>query len=174
MIASVRRFRWLLWVCLTLLGVGCAGYRMGPTNDQIPGGRSIQINPVQNATLEPRVGPAVSQALRKEIQRDGTLHLSTSGDANIIVSTTITRYHRTEMAYNPGDTRTATDYMITLQARVVARERITGKELVNREVAGRYTLLVGNDLASAERQGLPSLAEDLARNITTLLTEGEW
>jgi len=161
-------------VCLTLVWAGCAGYQLGPTNGQIAGDRSVQINPVQNLTLEPGVGTAVSQALRKEIQRDGTLHLNTSGDAQIIVSTEVTRYQRAEIAYQPSDTRTVTDYMITLHARVVARERVTGKELVNRTVSGRYTLLVGSDLASAERQGLPSLAEDLARNITSLLTEGEW
>ncbi len=174
MIAFFRSLARWGWVCFTLAWVGCAGYKLGPTNDQIPGGRSVQINPVQNLTLEPRVGPAVSQALRKEIQRDGTLHLSTSGDASIIVTTEVTQYQRAEIAYQPSDTRTVTDYMITLHARVIARERITGKELINRTVAGRYTLLVGSDLASAERQGLPSLAEDLARNITTLLTEGEW
>jgi hypothetical protein len=33
---------------------------------------------------------------------------------------------------------------------------------------------VGTDLADAERQSLPLLAEDLARNVTVLLTEGTW
>jgi len=33
---------------------------------------------------------------------------------------------------------------------------------------------VGSDLADAERQALPLLAQDMARNITELLTEGAW
>lgn len=157
-----------LWLC------GCAGYRLGPTNEQVAGARSIRISPVQNSTTEARLGPAVTQALRKEIQRDGTLRLDTRGEANIILTTEITRYQRTDLAYQPADTVTATDYTVYLTAQVVARERITGKELLNRKVSGRYTLLVGSDLSSAERQALPSLAEDLARNITTLLVEGAW
>jgi len=38
-----------------------------------------------------------------------------------------------------------------------------------------YTLVhVGTDLADAERQAAPLLAEDLAQNIAELLTEGVW
>jgi hypothetical protein len=33
---------------------------------------------------------------------------------------------------------------------------------------------IGDDLASAEREAMPLLAEDLAQNITELLTEGAW
>jgi hypothetical protein len=33
---------------------------------------------------------------------------------------------------------------------------------------------VGSDLTSAERQALPLLAADLARNITALLADGTW
>ena len=46
--------------------------------------------------------------------------------------------------------------------------------LFEKDVKG-YTLVhVGTDLADAERQSLPLLAEDLARNIAALLTEGAW
>jgi hypothetical protein len=61
-----------------------------------------------------------------------------------------------------------------LTAKVVARERSTGKVLLDREISGRTTLRAGSDLASAERQSLPNLAEDLARNITTYLVDGTW
>jgi len=33
---------------------------------------------------------------------------------------------------------------------------------------------VGDDLTSTERQALPLLAADLAKNVTTLLVEGTW
>ena len=40
---------------------------------------------------------------------------------------------------------------------------------------GAHTLVrVGSDLTSAERQALPVLAEDLARNITSILVDGSW
>lgn len=50
---------------LTLAG-GCAGYRLGPTNGLRAGEKSIQLNPVANTTLEPRLGEEVSRAVRKK------------------------------------------------------------------------------------------------------------
>ena len=169
------RLRCLGSLGLAVMFCGCAGYHLGPTGGQVAGERSIQINPVQNSTIEPGIGPVVSHALRKQIQSDGTLRLETSGSgARVILYTEVVRYKRAEIAFQPADTLTATDYTLHLTARVVARDRVTGKDLLNREVSARYTLLVGGDLASAERQALPALAEDLARNITTLLVEGDW
>ena len=38
-----------------------------------------------------------------------------------------------------------------------------------------YTLVrVGSDLSSAERQAIPLLADDLAKNVTELLVDGTW
>jgi hypothetical protein len=59
-------------------------------------------------------------------------------------------------------------------ARITARDRVTGRTLFDRNVNGRTSLFVGNDLPSAERQAIPLLAEDLARNATALLVDGEW
>ena len=60
------------WICLCLcagLLAGCAGYQLGPTGGQTAGARSIQINPMDNRTLEPRLGEAVTAAV---IARPGT------------------------------------------------------------------------------------------------------
>jgi hypothetical protein len=46
--------------------------------------------------------------------------------------------------------------------------------LLERSVSGRTTVLIGDDLASAERQAVPLLAADLARNATSLLVDGNW
>jgi hypothetical protein len=53
-------------------------------------------------------------------------------------------------------------------------ERRSGRVLVDREVGGRTTIRIGPDLASAERQAVPNLAEDLARNVTSVLVDGTW
>jgi hypothetical protein len=138
------------------------------------GDRSLQVNPVANSTPEPRLGPAVSQALRKQIQRDGTFHLNTHGDGDIAVSTEIVRYHRRGIAFNPRDTITAVDYEITMDAKVTATERRSGREILNKEVKARITIRIGQDQTDAERQALPLLADNLAQNIVSLLADGEW
>ena len=46
--------------------------------------------------------------------------------------------------------------------------------ILEKDVQGRTTLRPGLDLSSAERQAVPLLAQDLARNITSLLADGSW
>ena len=155
---------------------GCAGYHLGPVNSGtgLSGGRSIEIIPFNNQTLQPRLGDAVTQALRERLQTDGTYQLATHGGGDIVVTGVIKRYNREGMSYLNTDVATVENYRVGVIAHVTARERSTGKILLDRNVNG-YTLVhVGSDLASAERQSLPLLAEDLARNTVELLTEGAW
>lgn len=156
-----------------LLG-GCAGYRLGPTNGLAAGERSIKVAPFANATLEPRLSDAVTQQVRKQLQHDGTYRLASGQDADIVVRGVLTRYDRVEMSFAPNDVLTVRDYRLILVAQVKAINRATGDAILDKEVAGRTLIRVGSDLTSAERQALPLLAEDLARNITALLADGTW
>jgi hypothetical protein len=63
---------------------------------------------------------------------------------------------------------------LQLIVKISARERATGKVLVDREVMGTTSIRVGADLASAERQAIPMLADDLARRATSLIVDGTW
>jgi len=157
-----------------LLLAGCAGYHVGPVNGADAGEKSIEILPFNNQTLQPRLGDAVTQALRERMQTDGTYHLDTHGGGDVVVSGVITSYNRVGLSYLNSDVTTAQSYRINITAHVVVRERATGKELLNKNVTGYTLVTVGSDLASAERQASPLLAEDLARNITELITEGAW
>ena len=57
---------------------------------------------------------------------------------------------------------------------MTARERSTGKVILNQPVTGYTLIRVTTDLTSTERQALPLLAADLAKNVTALLAEGGW
>ena len=155
---------------------GCAGYRLGPVNPGtgVGGARSVEVIPFNNQTLQPRLGDAVTQALRERLQTDGTLQLATHGGGDIVVTGVIRRYSREGLSFLNTDAATVENYRVDVTAHVTARERSTGKLLIDKDVSG-YTLVhVGTDLASAERQSMPLLAEDLARNTAELLTEGAW
>jgi PBP1b-binding outer membrane lipoprotein LpoB len=157
-----------------LLLSGCAGYQVGPVNGLAAREKSVQINPFVNQTLEPRLTDAVTSQLRKELQRDGTFQLATHKDGDIVVSGTLIRYHRLEVTLSPTDTLQVQDYRLSLTAQVVARERGTGKILIDQPITGYTLIRSGSDLPSAERQAWPLLAGDLARNVTALLAEGKW
>ena len=163
-----------LLVLVSLLLTGCAGYQLGPTNGLPAGSRSVQVNIFQNDTLEPRLSEPVAISLRRAIQRDATYRLATQGDGDIVVNGIITEFRRSGVSFQPDDIITVRDYELLMTANIVAVERGTGRVLVEQEVAGRTVIRAGPDLASAERQAVPLLAEDLARNAASLLVDGTW
>jgi hypothetical protein len=159
---------------LALLSAGCAGYQLGPTNGVQAGSKSIQVTPFSSKTLEPRLSDAVTSSLRKTIQKDGTYKLNSRDSGDILLTGTIEAYNRQQLSYQPNDILTPRDYRIFIIAHVIAKERASGKTLLDQQVSGKTTVRVGNDLTSAERQALPLAAEDLARSITALLADGTW
>lgn len=162
-------------LCLAVLMLtGCAGYRVGPTDGDVAGARSIELLPFHNQTLEPRLGDAVNQSLRERMQTDGTFRLATRGDADVVVTGDITRYYRVGLSYLNIDVATTENYRIGVIAHVVARSSTSGKVLLEKNISGFTLVNVGTDFASAERQSLGLLADDLARNVTVALTEGSW
>jgi lipopolysaccharide assembly LptE-like protein len=169
---------WLLitaMAILELLSGGCAGYKLGPTNGVVAGEKSVQIMPFSNQTLEPRLGDTVTEQLRKRLQRDGSYRVATHDDGDILVTGTLTAYRRLEVSFVPTDILTVRDYRLTMTGLVTARERSTGKILLtNQTVTGSTLIRVGSDLTSAERQAMPLLAGDFARNVTALLVDGSW
>ena len=166
-------FRFLL--SLMLLGVcGCAGYRVGPSSGDPSGSRSVQVVPFANETLEPRLTDAVTAQLRKSLQRDNTYKLATHNDGDVLLSGKIIRYNRHELSFQPRDVVTVRDYRITITAQVQALERASGKIIFDQPISGFTVIRVGSDIVSTERQALPLLAADLAKNVTDLLVDGSW
>jgi len=167
----------LALVPLLAMFCGCAGYTLGPTGGQVAGARAVRVNFFQNDTPQPRLSEALNQSLRRAIQQDGTLRLTTDPDVtapDIIVSGAILSYTRPAVTFQSADVITVQDYYLYMTARVIATDRSSGKILVDRPVTGRTLVRSKTDQATAERLALPMLAEDLARKITSLLVDGEW
>jgi len=170
----MRSFALYWTLLLGAVLTGCAGYKLGPTNGVSAGARSVQVVPFQNHTVEPRLIDALSTALRRGILQDGTYRLDTQGDGDVILTGIITKFDRQGVSFQPNDIVTVRDYYLTLWVRITAKERGTGKVLVDRDVSGRATIRVGNDQTSAERQAVSTLADDIARKATSLLADGTW
>jgi hypothetical protein len=166
--------RWLVVGLVALGGSGCAGYKLGPVNGQAAGAKSVQVNPFTNKTLEPRLGDEVTAQLRKQLQQDGTFQLASHNDGDIVVSGSVIRYQRQEISLSPSDTLTVRDYRLELRAQVTAHDRSSGKVILSQPVTGYTLIRVTTDLTSTERQAMPLLAADFAKNVTALLTEGGW
>jgi hypothetical protein len=138
------------------------------------GSRSVQVNLFQNDTFEPRLTEAIGYSLRRQLQQDGTFSLATDGSGDVVVSGVITKFDRSGLSYNKQDILTIRDYDMTVYAHVTAVDRATGRTVLDKFVSGRTSVRAGADLPSTERQALPLLAEDLSRNVTSLLVDGTW
>lgn len=161
-------------IILAIAAGGCAGYKLGPTNGIAAGSRTVKFKPFINKTQEPRVTEYLSTSLRKQLQQDGTFRLETSGSPDILVSGEITRFDRSGLSYQTNDVLAPQEYTLTMQARVVAVDVSTGKTFINRTVQGTTYIRIGNDEYSAERQAIPLLTDNVARNAISLLADGPW
>src|SRR5450756_40070 len=166
--------KFFLPVLAAVAWAGCASYHLGPVMDDTAGDKSVEVLPFNNQTLEPRLGDTVTQALRERLQTDATYHLATHGDGDIVVTGVIRQYRRIGLGYSSSDAITPENYRIEVILHVIARERNSGKAILDKDVKGQTLVHIGTDLASAERQALPLISTELARNITELLTEGSW
>ncbi|MBW8863670.1 MAG: hypothetical protein JF609_01880 [Verrucomicrobia bacterium] len=170
----MRVLKSLLPALAALTLAGCASYHLGPVMDGKAGDKSVEVLPFNNQTLEPRLGDALTQALRERLQTDATYHLATHGNGDIVVTGVVRSYRRIGLGYSSSDSVTPENYRIEVVVHVTAREHDSGKALLDRDVKGNTLVHIGSDLASSERQALPLVSEELARNITELLAEGTW
>ncbi len=170
----MRALKFLL-PCLAAVAVaGCASYHLGAVNSLQAGEKTIEIQPFNNQTLQPRLGDALTQSLRERMQTDATYRLVTRQPGDVVVSGEILQYGRQGLGFLSTDVVTPDNYRVDLTVHVTARDRQSGKIILDKQVKGHTFVHIGADLASAEREALPLLAEDVAQNITELLTEGSW
>ena len=167
---------WNYFLCLAAaVFTGCAGYHVGPVHGSlIPPGKSVEILPFNNQTLQPRLGDALTKAARERIQTDGSFRLATRDPGDVVVSGTITFYGRESLNFLSTDSVTPENYRVGLLAHIVVRERASGRLLLEKNLKPHTLVHVGSDLASAERQALPLIAEDFARDLVSLLSESGW
>jgi len=170
----MRALKFFLPGLAAVLLAGCASYQLGSVNHAAAGDQSIEVAPFNNQTLQPRLGDALTQSLRERLQTDVTFHLATSGPGDIVVTGVIRSYQREGLGYLNTDSVTPENYRVGVVVHVTARERASGKLLLDKDVKGHTFVHIGTDLASAETQALPLVADDLAQNIAELLTEGAW
>jgi hypothetical protein len=168
----MRQSAWCLVVALFV--AGCAGYKLGPTNGIPAGSRTVEVRSFVNKTHEPRITEYLANSMRKQIQQDGSYQLETGSRGDIVITGEIVKFERTGLSYQTNDVLTPQEYTLALTAHVLAINVNTGETNVDRAVRGRTYIRIGNDQSSAERQAIPLLTDDLARNAVSLLVDGDW
>ena len=164
----------LLSLLLVSVLTGCVGYQAGPTNGVIAGARTVRVSFFRNETLEPRLVVAVNRALKRNLQQDGTFELETHGNADLLVTGELTDFLLGGVSYTLGDILTVQDYNLQLTSRIKVTDRVTGEVILDRTITGSSIVRVGSDLSAGQRQVVPLIADQLARQATDLIVDGDW
>lgn len=157
--------------CVALLA-GCAShYQFGTT--LAPDVRDVYIPTVLNEANEPGVAQAVDRALRKEIQREGTLRIVPEDEATTRLDVVVTGYKQEAVSYSQHDTQHPNEYKMTLTARVsfvkLARPEAGAPAekaiWLKNSVTGSENFIGGADSISAKMSCLPEASKSLAIEI---------
>lgn len=159
----------LLIPFLLFFAHGCAGYRVG---SQLP--RDIQtvfVHLPRNNTDEALIENDVASAFLAQLQRDGSLRITSEDQADAIAFIEITGFRTEALAFNPANRSQATEYRLLIDANITLT-RSTGQILVQSgTLSGRDVFLLAGDLTSSRRTALRPASDDLARQLVAAITE---
>jgi len=155
--------RLLLALAAMLSLAGCANYQLGTT--LAPEDRPVHVPSVRNESQEPGVDSLASSAILREIQREGTLILTSENQAATRLDITIVRFRLEPTRYQRDETRAPDEYRATVVADVAFTRIGDGKTLYRGVVEGDTTFPIGSDLVSAKQDMMPKAVDDLARKV---------
>ncbi|MEM9445043.1 MAG: LptE family protein [Verrucomicrobiota bacterium] len=162
------------FLLLTMLAVGCAGYRLGniPRTD-MEGVETIYVPVVKNLTFEPGLEVVTTNAIIREIENDGTYQTSRLRNADATLDVTITKFSREPLRRDIGDASFVTEYRGVLEAKVSLTNLKTGTLLFkDRTVKGTTDYFFQDNFQEVERQALPLASISLAQKISGMVTDG--
>ncbi len=147
---------------MALFAAGCASYRFGTTLPKHL--KTIHVETFKNATGEPQIESSIANAMRQEVQRDGTLKLVGPEEADIILKGTLTSYTTESLRRDPNNPKATNEYRVIIKAQIEAYERATGKPIVKpSNISGSARMNGAGDLVTARRTSLPTVSRELAK-----------
>lgn len=159
-------------LCASLILAGCANYRLGTTLP--PHLKTIYVPTFENHTVEPNIEQKITTAVRRQFQHDGQLKIvSAEEDADIVLKAVLTAYDVDSLLHDRNNPNATRRYRATIKCQLDARERETGKVIVNQSVSGDTTFPAVGDTVTARRNALNDVARDLALEVVDAVI-GAW
>ncbi len=145
------------------LFAGCALYQLGTTLP--PHLRTVSLTTFKNVSDEPQIETTIASETLREFQRDGQLRIKDADEADILLTGEILLYRLDPVRADRNNPKSTLEYKAIIQTHVIARERKTGKVIVDQTLTGNKNFDGTGDLMSARRNVLPEVSRDLARKI---------
>jgi len=130
---------------------------------------------VKNDSLAPLLGAKVDRELRKKFIRNGAFTLvNEPGQADNLLTVTLSGYSDTTEAYRPGDTLLAAGLKLRATASIKFEE-YGGDTIYEKSVGANSSVLrpISTQVPD-DAMALQALAENLASNITVSLLNQAW
>jgi hypothetical protein len=162
----------LPFLALSLILTGCTGYQLGST---LPEGVESVFIKVENKTDEPSIEVAVMKAIRSEIQMDGSLRLADAADADATLLVSLNNFYLRAVAYDADRGDLAKEYQMVITASFILYKGDDAEDRDNLiiqspSLRGDEDFSYASDLTTAKLGVLPDTADDLARQIVSMIT----
>ena len=161
----MRAIRALTAGVAAALLAGCGHYQLG-SSAELPFDR-LYVAPITVAAPVPAAAQPTSAALRDAFV-GSPVALADAPDGAARLEVTLVGYQRSPVTALPRDTGRGETFDLTLTAEATLRAPDDTVLLQDRRVTARTTALADGNFTLAERQAMPALAEDLARQLRDL------
>lgn len=166
----MNRTRALPLIAGLLIAAGCANYRLGSMLP--PDVRTVYMPTCVNQTEEPLIEQDVTRAILSQIQMDGSLRVAAEDVADTILDVTLIRFWLDPVAYVSGESSTANQYRMSIQASFVLRRRSDNSVVAEApNLTGWYDFDFVGDMTSSKAVALGPAAEDLGRRIVNRIVQ---
>jgi outer membrane lipopolysaccharide assembly protein LptE/RlpB len=157
----------------SLIFSGCLGYQIGPVKPSVLRDVHVIAVPVfANKTLLPRIEALVTDTVIKQLQQDGTYHVSEQDQADAVLKAEITDVTRIPARSVRGNVLATSEFSLTMHVKYSLVSHSGEVLMPPTDVTGTTSFFVGTDVTTDERQALPLAAEELAGHLVTQLSEG--
>lgn len=166
---QLRRL-WLVTAAVTAGCSGCAGYQLGNSNLYRPDIRTVHVPVFESESLRRNLGERLTEAVIKEIELRTPYKVSSSFDADSVLSGRITRETKRVLAQNQFSDARLYETEFIVEVRWANRR---GEILMQRSAIplpqltisanGTATFIpeAGQSVATAEQQNIQRLAEQI-------------
>ncbi len=149
---------------------GCVGYQLGSMLP--PDINTVYVPTFENNTDEPLLEVNTTRAITQEIQRDGSLRIAGSEDADAVLEVTLIDFRLSPVAYDRDRRARAEEYRLIITADILMTRQTTGEVIVESPgVWGEADFLLVGDLTTSKQTAIPRASQDLARQIVTRMVE---
>ena len=157
---------------LTLLGCGTVySWRPAVPADR----RTVAVPTFRNSAKLPGFGSVMARQLAREFQREGTFSIRRADEAALEIQGIVKSVKAGETTYNRRTYGRLHSGEVEAQVEVSVIDKREGRVLVdNRLYRARTTLVIGQDIVTAERDASGRLADALARQVVDDMLNLKW